>query len=97
MFLFIFYRNSTTKLEYFNSLFTEGKALQPILDVKTRWNTVFDMIERILNISNEFNQTLIKFNMASDVITMNDINTLLRVKNFLELFKDCTLRVSDER
>ncbi|CAG8526270.1 27760_t:CDS:2, partial [Gigaspora margarita] len=71
------------------------KKLELIDDVKTRWNSTYDMIERALNLQQALNdlvltdKSLIKYSL-----TNNEWNKLEQIKKLLKCFKDATLEIS---
>lgn len=81
-------------------LVAEGKAkLKLIQDVKTRWNSTYDMISRYLSIQADVYTVLSKLKMM-DLIRMNnaiDLDLMERLCQLLKPFKDVTLVISSEK
>lgn len=67
------------------------------MDVRTRWNSTFSMLQRIIRVKDEFNTTLIKFNRATKVLTQADVKLIEEIIEFLEMFDDLCKRISHEK
>jgi hypothetical protein len=76
-----------------------GLELQLIYDVKTRWSSSFDMLDRVLSVVGAYNDTcqthprdLLRYKLSKD-----EVNYLSYVASFLSYFRDVTTWLSNER
>ena len=66
----------------------DGQFVKPILDVPTRWNSTFDMLQRALRLK-------ACLNGYSNSIPSEDWDFFEEICSFLGPFKECTLMVKD--
>lgn len=72
----------------------EGNILKIILDVKTRWNSMYYMVDRFL--SYFYNISLEK-QKAPDCLNTREVNTLKEVKHLLQPLEDLTKKISGDK
>lgn len=85
----IYIMHSTQRIQRFKAL---SKGVMPVRDHKIRWNTWFMVLERALDKIKDALQSFI-FNekeLANDVLTASDWETLLNIRNFLQPFYEAT-------
>lgn len=67
------------------------------MDVKTRWNSTFYMLKRLVLVHKELNATLVAANRTAECITPAQLATIKSMLELLAHFERVTVRVSSER
>ncbi|XP_008189831.1 zinc finger BED domain-containing protein 4-like [Acyrthosiphon pisum] len=77
----------------------EGKYLKPILDVRTRWNSSFYMIERFSTLAIYLSQVLLEFNGTDipEMVSVSELNCLKEMCALLQSFEQLTRELSTEK
>jgi len=80
----------------------EGQFLKLILDVRTRWNSTYYMIERFLKLTNNLSQMLLIFNgndipESPEMISGHDIRCLQDICSLFRPFEVLTREISTEK
>ncbi|XP_050527498.1 zinc finger BED domain-containing protein 4-like isoform X2 [Daktulosphaira vitifoliae] len=75
----------------------EGKVLKLILDIKTRWNSLYYMIDRFLHLYRVVSSILLERPNAPDLITTREILIVKEVKNLMQPLEDLTKKISGEK
>ena len=66
-------------------------------DIVTRWNSTYDMLQRIVNVKNSL-MSVIAINYPEvPTLTNEDIGVITEICNLLKVFKDCTVEMSSEK
>lgn len=71
--------------------------LKMILDVKTRWNSLYYMVDRFLNLFKIISNILLEKQKAPDCLNTREVNTLKEVKNLLQPLEDLTRKISGDK
>jgi hypothetical protein len=66
-------------------------------DVVTRWNSTYDMLQRILDVKNSLVSTIAINYPKIENITNEEIIVIGQVCELLKVFKDCTEEISSEK
>ena len=82
-----------------NQLITEQenqnkKPLKVIQEVPTRWNSMYHMIKRILELKNDITIVLLRLPSAPTVLTLEDTLVLQDLIEIMSCFDDATKKVS---
>ncbi|KAF0713571.1 zinc finger BED domain-containing protein 4-like [Aphis craccivora] len=75
----------------------EGNMLKMILDVKTRWNSLYYMVDRFLNLFKIISNILLEKQKAPDCLNTREVNTLKEVKHLLQPLEDLTKKISGDK
>lgn len=77
----------------------EGQYLKLILDVRTRWNSTYYMIERFLKLTNNLSQMLLTLNGNDipEMISVHNIRCLQDICSLLRPFEVLTRKISIEK
>lgn len=75
----------------------EGKILKVVLDVKTRWNSIYYMIERFLDLYQMLVSILLVKTNAPDILTVRELQDIKECKNLLCPLEDLTKKLSGEK
>ncbi|XP_016664355.1 uncharacterized protein LOC107885265 [Acyrthosiphon pisum] len=75
----------------------EGNMLKMILDVKTRWNSLYYMVDRFLNLFKIISNILLEKQKAPDCLTTREVNTLKEVRDLLQPLEDLTKKISGDK
>ena len=62
-----------------------GLELQMIIDVRTRWNSLLQMVGRFLRIQKEIEKALINFSLQEEILSEPEIRQLRSLKEVLEV------------
>ena len=65
-----------------------------IQEVPTRWNSCYDMIKRILQVTDPVNTALLKLRNAPLPLSVDETTILEDIKNVLSCFEEATTKVS---
>lgn len=71
--------------------------LQMILDVKTRWNSLYYMVERFLKLFKIISNILLDKPKAPDFLNTREVTTLKEVRNLLQPLEDLTRKISGDK
>ncbi|KAF0762274.1 zinc finger BED domain-containing protein 4-like [Aphis craccivora] len=75
----------------------EGKILKLILDVKTRLNSLYYMLERFLHLYRIISSILLERSGAPDMITTRELQVFEEVKLLMQPLEDLTNKISGEK
>lgn len=75
----------------------EGNIKKVILDVKTRWNSTFYMVQRFLELLPVINQILLNGDNNLDMLIAAEIADLRQLENLLKPFECATKEISGEK
>ncbi|XP_054091451.1 zinc finger BED domain-containing protein 4-like isoform X2 [Zeugodacus cucurbitae] len=75
----------------------EGKMLKPILDVKTRWNSTYYMLERFIKLCSYINQILLNYSDAPVMITSKEKDDIIEILSVLRPLEAMTVQLSGEQ
>ncbi len=91
-------KSSTAKLDTFMQQ-TKESSLKLILDVPTRWNSTYDMINRAIVQKGAVNHVISTYRDEFDDLTISDADwsSLKEVSNVLEPFYSATLELRSEQ
>lgn len=78
--------------DYYRAL--PSKPLRLVMDVRTRWNSTLLMLQRLLQVRNEFNQTLESNGKPDETISYEQAVVIGELVAFLKEFEVITERVS---
>jgi hypothetical protein len=75
------FKKSPVKLDLLQKYIIKdfGKELHLILDTKTRWNSLVDMLSRFMKIVNSIKKAMIDLNMTKNIITDHEIEVISMV------------------
>lgn len=68
-----------------------------VLDVKTRWNSLYFMLDRFLILYRIISSILIEKPNAPDLITSSELNILKEVRNLMHPLEDLTKKLSGDK
>ena len=94
-FLVTFIRSSSQRRDDFRRLQGDEKALQPVLDNKTRWNSTWNMLKRAILLRKAINLFCLQYIDSKDldasaIISDESWDLLSEICNILELFDYAT-------
>ncbi|XP_015378775.1 PREDICTED: zinc finger BED domain-containing protein 4-like [Diuraphis noxia] len=79
----------------------DGHFLKPVLDVKTRWNSSFYMIERFILLASHFSQVLLtesgKIRDIPDMVTSSELRCIEDICSLLRPIEQLTRELSTEK
>lgn len=75
----------------------EGKVKKMVLDVKTRWNSTFYMVQRFLELLTVVSQILIYDNSSPEMPTSSEIADLRQLESLLTPYEYATTEISGEK
>lgn len=75
----------------------DGEILKLILDVPTRWNSTYYMIDRFLILSNVVNNILLTKPQAPTIISAVEIENLKEVRSVLAFLEQLTREISGDK
>ncbi|XP_016657071.1 zinc finger BED domain-containing protein 4-like [Acyrthosiphon pisum] len=79
----------------------DGQFLKPILDVRTRWNSSFYMIERFILLASNFSQVLlaesVKTRDIPDMVTSSELRCIEDICSLLRPLEQLTRELSTEK
>lgn len=93
-----YFKRSTYALSRLNEIQTRGgySVLKLKQDCPTRWNSTYDMVDRILKIKEPVLSTLAIINNDLNTITFDEWNVLKVLCQLLKIFYDVTNEISSE-
>lgn len=75
----------------------EGNVYKLILDVKTRWNSTFYMLDRFLILSKLVSDVLLQKPSGPEMLTARELQQLRETIKLLRPFEKVTLEISGEK
>lgn len=75
----------------------EGKMLKLILDMKTRWNSTYYMLDRLIKLIPYISQILISYSDAPPMITTKNKEEVMEINTLLRPLEAMTTQISGEK
>ncbi|XP_017471078.1 PREDICTED: zinc finger BED domain-containing protein 4-like [Rhagoletis zephyria] len=92
-----FFKNSVVYSDKLRSSQNCNPPLKPILDVRTRWNSLYYMLDRYVQLAPTIHQILVLDSKAPPIPTAQELETITTILEVLKLFEIATKEISGEQ
>lgn len=67
------------------------------MDVKTRWNSTYHMLKRLIQVKNEYNATMEFAERYDEILTSEQLDMMKAMCDLLVDFEEISIRISSAR